>query len=268
MTESEILLNLGPDSPQPLKGEAGARLLELLQGMVKRTLTTRFGGVFIKEEHLRDEVVGDVALKVIERSPLPVAANGDAASRSYLSNMLGNRYRDLKKRSRIHEDIDEMHHLAAPVEEPGHEQAAEARERGRAMLDRAVDEMIETKRERDREGMRKTWEGLVALVFDEVPMWTLVDREVGPEATEAERKTVRNRFFKKHQYFRGYLAEWLDSAIEAGRVDEDEARIHRELQAFLIQCQTPRGTGSDPVKGAASAGRTSARSGTSREQTR
>src|SRR5205814_5629692 len=86
VTIQEILARLGPGPERNQAAGALRRVLGELAALPLREPSS--GGVYRIPPEWRDDVVQDVAFKLLEKSPLDRVSSGEEACRAYLCTML------------------------------------------------------------------------------------------------------------------------------------------------------------------------------------
>lgn len=203
----------------------------------------------------REDIVGQVVLKLLEKlEELPLDA-GVPTCCKYVQVMLGNAYLTLarqRKRQRTAgpvfstegELLDPLDTLAAPdasnpfVVLERAQADKEIRERQES-FQRVVDFVAEGRPARYRAQFLESWNQLAELVFEARPMVDLVrddpDLPEQPEAADLVR--VRNKLFQRHFRLRQDIADGIDAMQAAGHLEPLQADSLRKASLVLVRCQ-------------------------------
>lgn len=244
MTPSELLLHLEPDDP--LRERAAKALVALLSQLARGRLIepTSRQSFEIHRDTEREEVVARVALKVLQRSPLPVAGKSDGECRRYLSTMLVRAHiAEHRKRVKLvlagDDKIASMRNGDAESGTTSSEAADEYIERAKSLLARAFERVRASRQERFREPLDRAWQQLTELVFQQVPFTVILARDEGvaPERDRAEFIRARNRVFKNHERLRIALREASEAMASDGSLEPDEVETLKQALLLLFRCQ-------------------------------
>ncbi|MDP3276339.1 MAG: hypothetical protein Q8Q09_14150 [Deltaproteobacteria bacterium] len=244
MTPADVLSHLELGDPQR---EAAARaLIALLQSLVRMRLTEPSSGhsFEIQGADLRDDLVAKIALKVIDRSPLPVAGKSDGECRRYLATMLVRAHiAEYRKRARIDLPGDDKL-LATRTAEPSHDESPSDDALAwiavaRTLLNRCVEHAVQARQARFHESLRTSWSQLEAMVFDQVSFADILLRDENADANvdRAQFVRARNKLFKNHERLRTALRESSDRMLKEQLVSEDEHSHLGKALSLLFRCQ-------------------------------
>lgn len=240
MTIEQALEALGDRSSR----EEGGRVLhETLTRLADGTVVEPRTRLAIRiPSELRGEIVARVALKVLEKAPLPVQGQGDAACTSYLQSMLARHYlSEYRRREKPgSEPVDARSIADSPPDagEPDREQAGVFKE-ARDLLGRVYEVALNARLARYRPPLQTAWGQLVAIVFEEVPMADVLARDEGvePDWPAEEIKRARGRLHTAHLRLRRELREAFDSLVQAGKLSVREQRIVEAALELLVRRQ-------------------------------
>jgi len=247
MNPEQILANLELGADR--RDEAAEALPRLLQRLVCLPLTeARTGELYAIEPEDQPEIVDRAVMRVIERSPLPVVGKSDGECVNYLKQVLVRIFLDvMRKRQRSKEialpseQLDNLRNPRMPDE------GADLREASEALLSRVVDGMCARARsEPECERFRRTWSQIHDLVFNDVDMRLILERDegLGKEPSRAEVKTARDRVLTQHKRFRKRMRATVLRMVADGALSESEAQmIGNLIEKFLLRRQR-RGVGS------------------------
>lgn len=216
-----------------VRNAASQEFLALLERLAASTFFLRKSWrTYRIPTELRDEIIGEVAERVIKKSPLLVAGRSDGECVRLLQQMLVNACIDRWRKggaSSVDEGGDPP---PPPVTQPPWV---------RKKLDEIIAERLAARRPRDRESLRRAYGELSEFVFDDQTVDGILVRDYGVAgATEQERHTLRGRLYQAHNRCRVELREGIASQREAGRLSADDATaLERVLDWVMTRCQRP-----------------------------
>ncbi len=249
MNLDEVFRGLG--SPKSRERDAAASALnEAANRLVKGWLTTRGGRSYRVPEPYRDDVVGFALINLARRllpggAGIAVTEKGPEACQAYLATTLVNQYLSLlrkERREQLADEPGELDSVAAPEPEP---QNRITLEQMRAFIEDYLEpfasRVIEARQARYRAGYARTWRQLADLVFRDVPIGKVLERDegVGPGSTEEAFILARDRLYTNHCRFRAKLTRVVEDDIAAGRIRPDDVAKARSALQYLARCQNP-----------------------------
>jgi DNA-directed RNA polymerase specialized sigma24 family protein len=234
VSPDELLAALAPEHPR--RADGAHALLALLRELAAGSLRAHNGDVYRIPPNARDEVVAEVAYKVIDRSPLPIVGKGDERARSYLRSMMINLWISTSRRRRretaLGDREDALASAANYIGEPdGSATGVEA-------LERLFAALRETRPELHRQKLDQSWKEILELHGSDITTRDLIERDgLREDEDPGEFKRRRNAMFKAHERLRRGLVELVDAQQAAGqRSVEDAAELRRAL-SLLWRCQ-------------------------------
>jgi DNA-directed RNA polymerase specialized sigma24 family protein len=234
VSPDELLAALLPEHPR--RPDAAQALLDLLRQLAAGPLRARSGDVFRVPPGARDDLVAEIACKVIHRSPLPVVGKGDDAARSYLRSMLVNFWITTNRRQKRETALSEREEALASASDGGGEPDGSGA--GVAALDRLFTALREVWPELHRPKLDQSWKEILELHGNDISTRDLIEREGLRESEDLSAfKRRRNAMFKAHERLRSGLVKLVDTQQAAGERSVQEAEELRCALALLWRCQ-------------------------------
>lgn len=248
MSLVQLLLDISPGSPR--RQEVWGQLYAQLQELASEDFIVQSTGKSLNIPNQdRDDVVNAVALKILEKSPLPVVTRSEGESKRYLKAMLRNRWIDDQRRRNRHEQLalEEQAGSASLASTPPSSDAALSLTDNRKLLERVYQELYSRRAPRFRKELAHTWAQVRGLAFEDATMQELLRNDEGVTASTSlsERKAAQQRIHQNHSRLRKSLLLTVDVMNQEGLLSPDDAMLARQLIANLNRCQ------SDSVAGVA-----------------
>lgn len=254
MTVSEVLREIARENHTQEVWDALYRELRKLCG--RPFSPSRSGTSFFIPEGDREDIVQDVAAKVLECSPLPVVGKSEGECTRYLAMMLRNQWLTQRRRRSREELSNEPIGPEVRQEEPAPEGPglAELRE----LLERVYRELHSRRAPRFRAELARTWAQVRGIAFEGSTMDDILRRDEGVTANTppAERKKAQQRIHQGHSRLRSHLTHMADEMEREGRLSASDAHLARRIIEGLNRCQPPAvprvsADGSNPEPGGA-----------------
>jgi hypothetical protein len=249
VTVEEILTRLGPG---PERNQAAGALLGLLGELATVPLREPSSGeVYRIPPEGRDDVVQDVAFKVLARSPLSVVGNGERACRAYLCTMLVRRWISHHRGQRRAETLEAADaELASAAQQPG--ATIELGTEALGNLDEVFQDLLASRPPRHQGDARQAWSEILELHARPITTRELIERDASLREAEDPRgfKQRRDRMLQAHSRLRAGMRQIITRRQERGAIDAGEAEdLHRSLD-LLWRCHRPRARRSRWAEGA------------------
>lgn len=233
MNAAEIISGCASGDPLERDRAAGA-LLDLLRTLARRSLRWSGSRTAPNDDEL-DDLVGEVAFKVIDGAAARIAGASESVCRSYLRRMLVNRWRDVLRQQNKIDPIGDEKEFVAP--EPDPEPEFDVYALALSRLEEAFTHVLETRMPRYHDGLRQSWDQLVRLTFDGEEMEAVLASQLPAGSSEGDWIRARDRLFQNHKRLRGYLAQAIEGLEAVGRIDAQRAEETRQCLYFLLRCQ-------------------------------
>jgi hypothetical protein len=234
VSPDELLATLVPDHPR--RADAARALLALLRQLAAGPLRARSGDVYRIPPEARDEVVAEIAYKVVDHSPLPIVGKGDELARSYLRSMLVNFWISTNRRRERETALGEREEALTSTS--GGTDDLGVPGTGLATLERLFVALREAWPELHRSKLDQSWKEIVELHGSDVTTRDLIEREGLRERDDPSGfKRRRNAMFKAHERLRSGLVALVDAQMAAGERSAEEADELRRVLTLLWRCQ-------------------------------
>jgi DNA-directed RNA polymerase specialized sigma24 family protein len=238
VTIQEILTRLGPG---PERNQAAGALLRVLGELAAlRLREPRSGEVYRIPPEWRDDVVQDVAFKVLAGSPLKVVGSGEEACRAYLCTMLVRRWISHHRRQRRAETLDAADtELAPAAHQPG--ATSEQGTEGLGNLDEVFAELLASRPPRHQGNARQAWSEILELHIRPITTRDLIERDASLREAEDPRgfKQRRDRMLQAHSRVREGMRQIIVRRQERGAIDAGEAEDLQRSLDLLWRCHRP-----------------------------